>query len=94
MGIAMHHRLRIAPRASALRALPMLQGCCLRGPLGTFPLPRDGSWLGEMPTGYCIVRLSAKTSWLESTPVHILTDPPALREVSDDELRALAEIPA
>jgi hypothetical protein len=42
-----------------------------------------------MATGYCIVRLNAKESWLESTPIHVLTDPAALREVSDDELIAL-----
>jgi hypothetical protein len=48
---------------------------------------REFRYLGEMPRGYCIVRLDARDNYLESAPVQILVDPPSLPEVSNDELR-------
>lgn len=52
---------------------------------------REWRYLGEMPRGYCIVRLDARESYLESAPVQILVDPPALPDVSNDTLRTLAQ---
>lgn len=52
---------------------------------------REWRWLGEMPTrGWCIVRLDARDSYLESAPVQLVIDPPGLPPVGDDQLRALA----
>lgn len=51
---------------------------------------REWRYLGEMPRGYCIARLDARTSYLESAPVQFLTDPPALGRVDDAALAALA----
>ena len=51
---------------------------------------REFRWLGEMPVGYCIARLHAKTSFLESAPVQLVVDPPAIGKVADDQLRAWA----
>jgi hypothetical protein len=42
-----------------------------------------------MPVGYCIARLDAKTSFLESAPIHVQTDDPGLPELDDDELAVL-----
>jgi DNA helicase HerA-like ATPase len=53
---------------------------------------REFRYLGELPVGYCIVRLSARTHYLESAPVQILVDPPPLSPVSDNELAARARI--
>lgn len=47
-------------------------------------------YLGEMPQGYCVVRMDAKESYLESAPIQILIDPPALPPVTDAQLAALA----
>jgi hypothetical protein len=43
-----------------------------------------------MPVGYCISRLNARTSYLESAPIHFLTDPPGLAKISDADLAARA----
>jgi len=51
---------------------------------------REWRYLGEMPRGYCIVRLDARNSYLESAPTQILIDPPELSPVSDVQLAALA----
>jgi hypothetical protein len=51
---------------------------------------REWRYLGEMPTGYCIARLDARTDYTESAPIQFLTEPPVLHEVSDAELAALA----
>jgi len=51
---------------------------------------REWRYLGELPPGYCIVRLNAKNSYLESAPVQILVDAPELPNVSDAALAALA----
>lgn len=50
---------------------------------------REYRYLGEMPVGYCIARLDAKESFLESAPIQIRTDDPGLPELSDEELAAL-----
>lgn len=50
---------------------------------------REYRYLGEMPVGYCIARLDAKNSFLESAPIHIQTDDPGLPELDDDELSVL-----
>lgn len=43
-----------------------------------------------MPVGHCIARLHAKTSFLESAPIHFMADPAGLTEVSDSQLEQLA----
>jgi hypothetical protein len=48
--------------------------------------PREWRWLGELPIGYCIARLSARTSYLESAPVQFLTTLPTLGKVTDTHL--------
>jgi hypothetical protein len=53
---------------------------------------REWRWLGEMPVGYAIVRLHAKTSYLESAPVQIVCEPAVLGRVSDEHLRAWARV--
>jgi hypothetical protein len=45
-------------------------------------------YLGELPVGYCIARLNARRSYLESAPIHFLTDPPGLAKVTDADLAA------
>lgn len=52
---------------------------------------REWRYLGEMPTGYCIGRLKARTDFLEAAPVQFKVDPPDLAEVSDHELMELAK---
>jgi len=52
---------------------------------------REWRYLGEMARGYCIARLDARDSYLESAPIHFRTDPPALAKVSDLQLRAIAK---
>ena len=52
---------------------------------------REWRYLGEMPRGYCIVRLDARDSYLESAPVQILVDPPGLPDVEDSTLAVLAQ---
>lgn len=51
---------------------------------------REWRYLGEMARGYCIARLDARESYLESAPIHFRTDPPAIAKVSDAQLRSLA----
>ena len=48
---------------------------------------REWRWLGEMPVGYAIVRLHARESYLESAPVQIVAEQPALGKVTDVQLR-------
>ena len=52
---------------------------------------REWRYLGEMPRGYCIVRLDAKDNYLDSAPAQILIDPPSLPEVTEAQLISLAE---
>jgi hypothetical protein len=52
---------------------------------------REWRYLGEMAMGFCIARLDAKESWLESAPIHFRTELAALSKVSDTYLRSLAE---
>jgi hypothetical protein len=52
---------------------------------------REYSWLGEMPIGWCLVRLQPKTHYLEAAPVQLVTDPPVLPDVSDAQLAELAK---
>jgi len=42
--------------------------------------------MGEMPIGYCVARLHARTSYLESAPVQFVTEPAALGQVNDEQL--------
>lgn len=42
--------------------------------------------MGEMPVGYCVARLHARKSFLESAPVQFITEPAALGEVTDETL--------
>jgi hypothetical protein len=49
---------------------------------------REYRYLGEMPTGYCIARLDARESWLESAPVQFLTDPAPISKLSDADMAA------
>jgi hypothetical protein len=51
---------------------------------------REFRYLTEVPKGYCIVRLDAQTSYLESAPIQILVDPPGLPPVTDEQLAAHA----
>ena len=50
---------------------------------------REWRYLGEMAMGFCIARLDAKESWLESAPVHFRTELAALAQVSDGQLEAI-----
>lgn len=47
---------------------------------------REYRYLGEMPAGYCIARLDAKESFLESAPIHVKTDDPGLPDMDDESL--------
>lgn len=51
---------------------------------------REWRYLGELPMGYCIVRMDAQEDFTESAPVQIRTDPALLTAVSDDFLARLA----
>lgn len=53
---------------------------------------REWRYLGEMPVGYCIARLNAKTNYLESQPVHFLVEPASLGKLSDTDLSRLATL--
>ena len=55
---------------------------------------REFRYLTEIPKGYCIVRLDAQESYLESAPIQILVDPPGLPPVSDAQLAAHAKLRA
>lgn len=50
---------------------------------------REWRYLGELPMGYCIVRMDAQEDFTESAPVQIRTDPALLTPVSDDFLARL-----
>lgn len=47
---------------------------------------REMRYLGEMPVGWSIVRLDPKQNYLEAAPVHIVTEPVDLDDISDLEL--------
>jgi hypothetical protein len=51
---------------------------------------REFRFLGEMPVGHCIARLHARNHFLESAPVHFVTEPAALGKVTDEHLTAWA----
>jgi hypothetical protein len=51
---------------------------------------REWRYLGEMAIGEAIVRLPARTSWLDAAPVLVKIDSPDLGRVSDDALAVLA----
>ena len=51
---------------------------------------REWRYLGELPMGYCIVRMDAQEDFTESAPVQIRTDPALLTPVSDEYLATLA----
>lgn len=50
---------------------------------------REYRYLGEMAPGEAIVRLPARTSWLDATPVLVKVDSPDLARVGDDVLAEL-----
>jgi DNA helicase HerA-like ATPase len=52
---------------------------------------REFRWLGEMPVGYCIARLHARGSYLESAPVQVVVDLPAIGRVTDEQLLGWAQ---
>lgn len=52
---------------------------------------RELRYLGEMPKGFALVRLNAQKSFLESAPVQILVDPPAIQAATDAQLQHLAQ---
>lgn len=52
---------------------------------------REFRYLGEMATGFSLVRLDAREDYTESAPVHVRTEPPLLADVTDAELRAIAQ---
>lgn len=49
---------------------------------------REIRYLGEMPVGWCLVRLDPKTHYLQAAPSHIVVDRTVLPKVSDEELAA------
>jgi DNA helicase HerA-like ATPase len=51
---------------------------------------REWRYLGEMARGFCVARLDARESYLESAPIHFKTEPPALSKVTDSQLRSMA----
>lgn len=51
---------------------------------------REWRWLGEMPVGWCIARMHARTSYLESAPVLVKSDPAPLEQLSDAEMVEMA----
>lgn len=51
---------------------------------------REYRWLGEMPVGYCIARLHARDSYLESAPVQLVVEPAAMGKVTNDLLKTWA----
>jgi DNA helicase HerA-like ATPase len=53
--------------------------------------PREWRYLGEMARGFCIARMDARESYLESAPVHFKTEPPALSQVTDSQLRHIEQ---
>lgn len=50
---------------------------------------REIRYLGEMAVGHMIIRMRSRKHFLEAAPVHVAVDPPALPEVSDQQLAAL-----
>lgn len=52
---------------------------------------REYRWLGEMPVGYCIARLHAKSSYLEAAPVQLVVEPAAMGRVSNEQLKLWAK---
>lgn len=52
---------------------------------------REWRYLGEMARGYCIARMDARTSFLESAPIQFFTDPAPLPSLSDAALAAWLE---
>jgi DNA helicase HerA-like ATPase len=53
---------------------------------------REYRWLGEMPVGYCIARLHARESYLESAPVQLVVEPAAIGKVSNAQLAVWAKL--
>lgn len=47
---------------------------------------REVRYLGEMPVGYCIMRLHAREHFLESAPIHFRTDAQEFSAVTDAHL--------
>jgi hypothetical protein len=53
---------------------------------------REYRWLGEMPVGYCIARLHARDSYLESAPVQLVVEPAAMGKVTNALLKTWAKL--
>lgn len=51
---------------------------------------REFRYLGEMPSGWAIVRMKAQTSYLESAPIQVVIDPVELPTITDEDLAILA----
>jgi hypothetical protein len=47
---------------------------------------REWRFLGEMPVGWCIARLHARTDYLESAPVLIRAEPAPLEQLTDADM--------
>jgi hypothetical protein len=55
---------------------------------------REWRYLGEMARGYVIVRLPAINHYLEAAPVHIVTEPAVLAQITDRDLKMLLQYKA
>lgn len=53
---------------------------------------REYRFLGELPEGHLIVRLSPKNHFLEAAPIHIKATPASLGKVTNDHLRKWSEL--
>jgi hypothetical protein len=51
---------------------------------------REWRYLGEMAVGEAIVRLPARTNWLDAAPVLVKIDSPDLGRVTDEQLASIA----
>ena len=51
---------------------------------------REWRYLGEMAVGEAIVRLPARTNWLDAVPVLVKIDSPDLGRVTDEQLASIA----
>ena len=52
---------------------------------------REWRYLGEMARGYVIIRLPAINNYLEAAPVHIITEPAVLSQITDRDLVMLLD---
>ena len=50
----------------------------------------DFRFLGELPIGHAILRLSPRKHYLEAAPIHFVTEPASLGQVTDGHLSSWA----